>query len=190
MLLRRRMLSAVEAIERLVGMQAQAPAPPYVGLWTRFADFDPDELGRMISSRRAVRIALMRNTVHLVSARDCHALRPLMRTIIERNLYSSRARRADLEGVEHRGSHRQRPHAARGAATNLQGARRAVAGAVARPRPRIPRPRHPSPATAGPGPSKRRLGEERASRPHHGRGLARQTLGSGFLPRGDGNALP
>jgi hypothetical protein len=100
MLLRRQKLPALEAIERLVGMQAQAPAPPYVGLWTRLADFDPDELGRMISSRRAVRIALMRNTVHLVSARDCHALRPLMRTIIERNLYSSRARRAALEGVD------------------------------------------------------------------------------------------
>lgn len=100
MLLRRQELLALEAIEHLVGMQAQAPAPPYVGLWTRLADFDPEELGRMISSRHAVRIALMRNTVHLVSARDCLALRPLMQPVIERNLYSSRARRADLEGVD------------------------------------------------------------------------------------------
>ena len=100
MLLRRRKLSAVEAIERLVGMQAQAPAPPYVGLWTRLEDFHPDELARLILERRAVRIALMRNTVHLVSARDCLALRPLMQPVFDRTLHSTRANRAHLEGVD------------------------------------------------------------------------------------------
>jgi hypothetical protein len=100
MLLRRRKLSAVEAIEHLVGMQAQAPAPPYVGLWTRLKDFHPDELARLILERRAVRIALMRNTVHLVSARDCLALRPLMQPVFDRTLYSTRANRAHLEGID------------------------------------------------------------------------------------------
>jgi hypothetical protein len=100
MLLRRRKLSAVEAIERLVGMQAQAPAPPYVGLWTRLKDFHPDELVCLILERHAVRIALMRNTVHLVSARDCLALRPLMQPVFDRTLYSTRANRAHLEGVD------------------------------------------------------------------------------------------
>ena len=100
MLLRRRNLSAVEAIEHLVGMQAQAPAPPYVGLWTRLKDFHPDELACLILERRAVRIALMRNTVHLVSARDCLALRPLMQPVFDRTLYSTRANRAHLEGID------------------------------------------------------------------------------------------
>src|ERR671911_1971374 len=100
MLLRRRKLSAVEAIEHLVGMQAQAPAPPYVGLWTRLEDFHPDDLACLILERRAVRIALMRNTVHLVSARDCLALRPLMQPVFDRTLYSTRANRAHLKGVE------------------------------------------------------------------------------------------
>jgi hypothetical protein len=100
MLLRRRNLSAVEAIEHLVGMQAQAPAPPYVGLWTRLKDFHPDELACLILERRAVRIALMRNTVHLVSARDCLALRPLMQPVFDRTLYSTRANRAHLEGMD------------------------------------------------------------------------------------------
>src|ERR671921_1902761 len=100
MLLRRQKLPAIEAIEHLVGMQAQAPNPPYIGLWTRLEGFHPDELARLILDRRAVRVALMRNTIHLVSARDCLALRPLMQPVFDRTLYSPRANRAHLEGVD------------------------------------------------------------------------------------------
>ncbi len=97
MLLRRRKLPAEEAIEHLVGLQAQAPNPPYVGLWTRLEGFRPAELARLIEERRAVRIALMRNTVHLVTARDCLALRPLVQPVFDRGLHSSRA---GIEGVD------------------------------------------------------------------------------------------
>ena len=100
MLLSRQNLPAVGAIEHLVGMQAQAPNPPYVGLWTRLEGFHPDELARLITDQLAVRIALMRNTVHLVSARDCLALRPLVQPVFERGLYATRAHRAGIEGVD------------------------------------------------------------------------------------------
>jgi hypothetical protein len=100
MLLRRQKLPAVEAIEHLVGMQAQAPYPPYIGLWTRLEGFHPEELARLILDRHAARIALMRNTVHLVSARDCLTLRPLVQPVLERGLYANRAYRTDIEGVD------------------------------------------------------------------------------------------
>jgi hypothetical protein len=100
MLLRRRQLPVIEAIEHLVGMQAQAPNPPYVGLWTRLEGFHPDKLARLIVDRRAVRIALMRNTVHLVSARDCLKLRPLVQPVLDRGVYANRTHRAGVEGMD------------------------------------------------------------------------------------------
>lgn len=84
LLLQRRTMPAADLIEHLVGMQAQEPFDPYIAHWSRLEGFDPGELGRMIEDRRAVRLALMRGTVHLVTARDCLALRPVMQPVLER----------------------------------------------------------------------------------------------------------
>jgi hypothetical protein len=53
------------------GCRAQAPFPPYYGLWSRLGGFRPEDLAPLNTDRGVVRIALMRGTIHLVSARDC-----------------------------------------------------------------------------------------------------------------------
>jgi len=80
-------------------MQAQVPNSPYVGLWTRLDGFKPDQLADLITERRAVRLGIMRNTIHLVTARDCINLRPLFSPVLGRGLQASPFGR-NLVGVE------------------------------------------------------------------------------------------
>src|SRR5579863_5823822 len=89
MLIERVRVPVAEAIERLVGMQAQEPQAPYVGLWNRLAGFDPAELSGLIESGDAVRGWLMRSTIHLVSDRDYGSLWPLLARVQRRNLRST-----------------------------------------------------------------------------------------------------
>jgi hypothetical protein len=88
-LLARTEQTAVAMVEHLVGMQAQAPFPPYTGLWTRLTGFQPDELANALLDRQVVRIALMRGTVHLVSAADACFLRPLIQPLLDRDLHTN-----------------------------------------------------------------------------------------------------
>jgi DNA glycosylase AlkZ-like len=106
-LLRRQLLlervrrPALDVVEHLVGMQAQEPADPYVGLWTRLAGFDPAELAAAVDAGHAVRIALQRSTIHLVTAADCVALRPVLGPVLERMARSSfRTRLAGVDEAE------------------------------------------------------------------------------------------
>ena len=79
LLLRREPATPIEVMERLVGMQAQEPPDPYVALWSRIEDFGPLVLSADLEARRAVRaVGLLRGTIHLVSARDCAQIRPLV----------------------------------------------------------------------------------------------------------------
>jgi hypothetical protein len=86
LLLERSPLPALEAVERLVGLQAQEPLNPYTALWSRLDGFRPESLAALLEERHVVRIAVMRSTVHLVSADDCLVLRPLMQPVLDAEL--------------------------------------------------------------------------------------------------------
>jgi hypothetical protein len=84
LLLERATMPVLEAIERVMGLQAQLPNPPYVGLWTRLAGFQLDDLTRLIERKRVVRSTMMRATQHLVTARDYLQLRPVLQPMLDR----------------------------------------------------------------------------------------------------------
>ena len=100
LLLERRRMPALEAIEHLVGIQAQEPQAPYVSLWTRLEGFDPHELSDLIADRRAVRTSLMRSTIHLVSADDALAIWPLTQPVLARTFKGRKDRTAAVAGLD------------------------------------------------------------------------------------------
>ena len=114
LLLARDAMAPLAAIEHLVGMQAQAPLSPYVGLWSRLEGFDPGELAAAIEDRAAVRTSLMRSTIHLVTARDAFALRSWTQAALTRGFASSPfAKRLEGIEIEITGRFRARDHGRR-----------------------------------------------------------------------------
>jgi hypothetical protein len=102
MLLRRSNVSVLEAIRQLVAIQSQAPNPPYFALWTRLENFQQEQLSMLITERQVVRIALMRSTIHLVSASDCLEMRPLLQPVLEKGMvstYGKMLQNIDLEAI-------------------------------------------------------------------------------------------
>lgn len=100
MLLKREKLSAVTAIERLVGLQSQIPANPYTALWSRLDAFRAEDVSELTASRKLVRIALMRGTLHLVTVADAVALRPVVQKVFERTMTQGSAYGRALAGID------------------------------------------------------------------------------------------
>ena len=102
LLTRRVAMPVPEAVERLVAMQSQVPTSAYYGLWSRLDGFEPDQLGALVADRSIVRLSLLRGTIHLVTARDCVELRPLLQPLYERNLqfvFGAGLDRADVDKI-------------------------------------------------------------------------------------------
>lgn len=70
LLLERSMLSIEEAVEQVGGLQTQYAPSGYVGLWTRLARFERDDLTRALEDRRVIQATLIRTTIHIVSRRE------------------------------------------------------------------------------------------------------------------------
>src|SRR6266567_2839248 len=99
MLLARERVAIVEAVERLAGMQAQEPKPPFVGLWTRVEGFTREDLHEALHDRAVVRATMMRGTLHLMSARHYAAQRACLQPVMDgaRRVLGDRAEGLELD---------------------------------------------------------------------------------------------
>ncbi|MFC9247699.1 winged helix DNA-binding domain-containing protein [Streptomyces sp. NPDC057136] len=86
LLLEREALSVVDAVRRVVAVQAQHAPSPYVALWNRVTDFDAADLDAGFTGRAVVKATLMRITLHTVHADDYQVFREAMQP----TLYGSR----------------------------------------------------------------------------------------------------
>ncbi|GAA1533366.1 winged helix DNA-binding domain-containing protein [Kribbella lupini] len=92
--------SVPDVIEHLVGLQAQTPHTWYAGLWTRIAGFRPEVAADGLVDRTLVRMAVMRSTIHLITARDAGALRPLVQPALDRDLFTNHTHKAAVRDLD------------------------------------------------------------------------------------------
>lgn len=100
-LLGRESLDVVDAVRRMVALQAQQPAAPYIALWNRLSDFDPAALDAAFAGHRTVKATLMRLTLHAVDAADYPSFRAAMEPALRGAwLGDARLRASGLTAVE------------------------------------------------------------------------------------------
>lgn len=100
MLAERSPIGPLELVRHVVAVQGQEPNWPYVGLWSRLADFDHDELAALLRERKLVRSTMIRRTVHLATAQDFRWLRPTVRPIVHAALRAPYFR-DEIDGIDH-----------------------------------------------------------------------------------------
>jgi hypothetical protein len=101
MLLRREPLGVVDAVHRVVALQAQESASPYVALWNRLKAFDAADLDAAFVDRTIVKASLMRITLHAVDATDYPAFHDAMQPSLQASgLNDDRFRRSGLSRAD------------------------------------------------------------------------------------------
>ncbi|WP_425260969.1 winged helix DNA-binding domain-containing protein [Rubrivivax sp. RP6-9] len=95
LLLARHRWSPLKALRHLMGLQAQAPEPPYLALLARLEGFEPAQLTRLLERTTVVRMAALRSTLHLIPADEALSLRGLLQPMMKRVLQASRGRLLD-----------------------------------------------------------------------------------------------
>ncbi|WP_214321341.1 DNA glycosylase AlkZ-like family protein [Nonomuraea sediminis] len=102
MLLGREAAGVTDGVRRVVALQAQQAASPYIALWNRLEGFDPAEVDAAFAGRTVVKATLMRITLHAVHADDYgtfrEAVQPTLRSarLHDRRCTTFPARRARL----------------------------------------------------------------------------------------------
>lgn len=99
LLLERASVSAVEAVGRLAGLQAQLARPPYIALWSRLAGFARAELTRAAEGREVVRATAMRGTLHLLTRQDYLAFRPVLQEMLAKGADSRLKDRGEVDAA-------------------------------------------------------------------------------------------
>lgn len=92
--------TVVEEVHHLVGLQAQNPPSPYAALWSRVEGFTHTELGSALLDRTVARLAVMRGTIHLVTADDALLLPRLLAPLFLRDLRANPTYGVPLRDVD------------------------------------------------------------------------------------------
>jgi hypothetical protein len=99
-LLERAPVGVVDAVAHLVALQSQNPSSAYLALHARVAGFRHADLADAMLDRRVVRLALLRDTVHLVTADDALRLWPLLEPMLRRRTVSATSAGPTLRQVD------------------------------------------------------------------------------------------
>jgi len=87
-------------VHHLVGLQAQNAWSPYLGLFSRVDGFRHAQLGDALVGRSLARIAVMRGTIHLVTADDALLLPVLTAPLYVRDLRVNAQHSAPLAAID------------------------------------------------------------------------------------------
>ncbi|HKR64074.1 MAG TPA: winged helix DNA-binding domain-containing protein [Thermoanaerobaculia bacterium] len=99
LLLERSSMKPAQAIAQIAGMQAQVPKPPFIGLWTRLAKFERDDLRKLFAKGEVLRGTLMRGTLHIATKKDFAAWRATLQPVLTQGAQSVTRGAVEIETV-------------------------------------------------------------------------------------------